>query len=97
MRKTYFLLCEQAKLVKIRSSNRPLARVAAIRTMNACPVELLCVLRVEEKDMHERFMSYRMHGEWFRISEEMCHFMEIKGYPAIADKLRLVLKDVQGY
>ena len=95
-KKTYFLLAPQVGLVKIGSSEHPLARLTALRTMNAAETEPLVILHVLEHELHEKFAADRHHGEWFCITQAMIdYFDEIKEHHA-ACRLQIVLEEQDG-
>jgi hypothetical protein len=75
-KKTYFLLAPALGLVKIGCSDDPLARVEALRTMNAADVELLAVVDTPELELHQRFREYRKHGEWFTCDNAIAVWLQ---------------------
>jgi hypothetical protein len=70
------LLAPCVGLVKIGCSADPLGRMLDLRTMNACEVEPLLVLRVPEATLHQKFAKLRHHGEWFTVHKDIVDYLE---------------------
>lgn len=66
-------------------------RMAELRTMNAVPVEVLTVIDEKEAVLHEKFQYLRHHGEWFRVTPEIMHYLRSIGEEEAADRLELVI------
>ncbi|WP_017182235.1 GIY-YIG nuclease family protein [Sphingobium xenophagum] len=74
----YFIAAEETDMldspIKIGISNHPYARLAEMQQV--CPAKLI-ILAVApggaamEKRYHERFVSHRLHGEWFSRNPEL--------------------------
>jgi hypothetical protein len=67
-------LCESNGRYKIGVSNQPAKRVEAMNVSSPYPVRLLHTFPADdpvsaEKELHEMFRSYRVHGEWFELNE----------------------------
>lgn len=90
---TYFLLAPSEGLVKIGSSMNPMARLRRLRTLNAAPVEILCVLEVDEGELHKKFNALRHHGEWFRIDQLICDYLLTQGHPEASNRIFCLLKE----
>jgi hypothetical protein len=70
--------------VKIGASEKPLARIATLRT--GCPGDLWCQSTVRcaslrdarklERALHAQFSELRMFGEWFRDSRLIWEFVQ---------------------
>lgn len=72
----YFV--RSGNLIKIGTSTNVNARLAALRTMSALPLELMAVAEggyTEEGAVHQRFASLRQHGEWFTAAPELLAFV----------------------
>ncbi len=91
-KKTYFLLAPQLNLVKIGSSEHPLARVTALRTMNAAEVEPIAIMNKPEHELHTTFAEDRHHGEWFRITEHMIGWLDAEEEKSAACRLQICLE-----
>ena len=91
--KSYFLLAPALGLVKIGCSINPTQRMCDLRTMNAAETEPLLVLRVPELELHERFKLSRHHGEWFRVTFKMVHYLRDISEDDAADRLYQVICD----
>ena len=89
--KTYFLLAPSVSLVKIGKSRDPMGRMAELRTMNAVPVEILTVIKEKEAVLHKKFQYLRHHGEWFRVTPEIIHYLRSIDEEEAADRLELVI------
>lgn len=71
----YFAKNMTAGYIKIGYSLTPPARVAALQTSSADPIELVGVISDGsiklEKQLHERFKHARVKGEWFVETNEL--------------------------
>ncbi|MEW2402162.1 GIY-YIG nuclease family protein [Streptomyces sp. NPDC046862] len=67
---TYLVGAEGSPLVKIGyTSGTPLKRLASLQTGQPMTLSLLWSVPVDiEDDLHERFASYRVRGEWFDLT-----------------------------
>ena len=68
--------------VKIGFSTSPRNRVASIQNMSGRALRVVaCVpgTKQHEQELHERFASFRIHGEWFRIDGELRTFLKRPG------------------
>lgn len=65
---TYFIGGDGAdSLVKIGKSFNPEARLRSLQLSSPVQLELIGVVpRDVESELHERFKSFRKHGEWFQ-------------------------------
>lgn len=74
---TYFVREMPDGPVKIGFTNDVARRFAALRTSSARPLALLAVLSGNhEREMHARFASWRIRGEWFAPAPELVAFIE---------------------
>lgn len=57
--------------VKLGRANAPAARLADIQRMNPMPLMLLGIAHggSAERNIHNRHMKKRLHGEWFALAE----------------------------
>jgi hypothetical protein len=70
----YFITCREAGAVKIGHSVDPYGRFPEIQMGCPLPLKLEALMRgarEEEKAAHWRFSEHRIHGEWFRLAEEI--------------------------
>jgi|JI7StandDraft_1071085.scaffolds.fasta_scaffold207381_2 hypothetical protein len=66
---------------KIGYSKDPLKRLSGLRTNTADRLELIAEINGEqsdERDLHARFFSYRMRGEWFKCCAEIYNHFGLK-------------------
>lgn len=69
----YLVGTQQARPVKIGVAGDVEARVAELQTGSPLPLYLIWKTRGGgslERDLHERFSPYRIHGEWFDFGDE---------------------------
>jgi hypothetical protein len=76
--RVYFFNCQGANAIKIGRSDDPTARLAACQT--GCPLPLTLLGSIPgrlstERELHARFASLRIHGEWFRAETELVEFI----------------------
>lgn len=84
----YFIYNKETKLIKIGCTENPIKRLKQLNSMflnhfgvkDALELLSLCYvpdgsMRKAEKDFHEEFSEYRVHGEWFSIPNK-----ELKNY-----------------
>lgn len=72
----YFIRCLDR--VKIGFSTQPLLRLAKINTDAPHPCELLGFVSSNsftEAELHKKFSSAQVHGEWFELSPEISSFI----------------------
>jgi hypothetical protein len=65
----YFTQDTVTKAVKIGYSKNPKNRRAGLQSSNAHPLVLLGEMHgglEHERALHEKFASFRLHGEWFK-------------------------------
>lgn len=79
----YFIQAENG-LIKIGRSKHPEKRFRALKTCSPLKLKLLKVLDCNRKisilletNLHNRFIKYRVHGEWFEPGKELLSFIEI--------------------
>lgn len=88
----YFIQNAEANVVKIGVSVDPEQRLASLQTAHHSPLKLLGSIPggfSEESELHRRFASFRLHGEWFRcdpwlmseISLILCPVPKLQGRP----------------
>lgn len=69
----YLVGSHQARPVKIGVAKDAEARVVELQTGSPLPLHLIWKTRGGgslERDLHERFTPYRIHGEWFDFGDE---------------------------
>jgi hypothetical protein len=73
----YFL--QSGDRVKIGYSRDPKKRIEAIARSSPHECKLTCLVAgevVDERELHERFGAFRIHGEWFFLSPEIQSFIK---------------------
>ena len=71
---TYFVGSREHNVVKIGRTTRLKHRMCSLRGSAPVPIKLFAVVLGDpaiEKALHDRFSASRMHGEWFKISDEI--------------------------
>jgi hypothetical protein len=82
----YFVACREADAVKIGiCSARVHKRVSMLQV--GCPLrlELMGVqdgYTEEERELLKRFAAHRIHGEWFRLTDEIREYAATLSMPA---------------
>lgn len=66
----YFIRGRTTGLIKIGSSHDPVARCRDLSRQGSEVLELLAV-GGKERDFHKKHAKFRVHGEWFRASDEI--------------------------
>lgn len=75
----YFALDEEGGRIKIGCSSDYVRRIQRVAREAGCrlePVGILSGSRLTEARIHERFSHLRLHGEWFRFSQEIYDFID---------------------
>lgn len=85
-KQSVYLIREQYGAVKIGIAVSPLARLSHLQTSSPYALELIHHFRPDnaaevEAQLHKRFASVRLSGEWFRLSEQQIADIVSK-YPA---------------
>jgi len=73
----YFI--EGAGRIKIGVAQDPQSRLDALQTGSPVPLNILAVCEggyERESELHQRFVSSRLYGEWFYASAELMAFIE---------------------
>lgn len=76
---TYFVGSREHKMVKIGQTTKLKARMSSLRNSSPVPVKLFAVVFGSpsiEYALHERFSESRMHGEWFKLTDEISDCIE---------------------
>jgi hypothetical protein len=107
----YYIACTATERLKIGyTSGEPEVRLKQLQTGSAANLRLIAChpgTQDDEKDLHAKFASQRVRGEWFEMSEDLfkhlsmviwlsgaeCHHM---GQPA-PDWVRTGLEAMQDY
>ncbi len=74
----YFIQSGTGGPIKIGYTKQLATRLKAIHMMNAGSVRFLGALsgnRTDEKRLHQKYASDRLHGEWFRLSPDLLLFL----------------------
>lgn len=74
----YFIRDAERPEVKIGYSYSPTTRMKALQHNHPRPLQLLKTIygfRAEEAALHRKFKQYRLHGEWFQLSDELVRFI----------------------
>ena len=98
VRKSVTYIFFDGEFVKIGQSNSlegVLLRLSSCQVGNARQLDVIGITETSESDIHERFASERVRGEWFRLSHEMLRFIaspEVKSVstPRLKGKQRLI-------
>jgi hypothetical protein len=73
LKQTYIYLIEAGDIYKIGFSNNPSSRLKSIQTHNPYKCKIIYKIKdpfgTLEKDLHVKFNSLRINGEWFKKSE----------------------------
>lgn len=70
----YFVLDPAASAIKIGYSAKSMKRLPGLQTGNSTELQLLGEIpgtRQRESELHERFLSLRVRGEWFRFEQDL--------------------------
>lgn len=74
----YFIRDAVLPKVKIGHSWSPTHRMRTLKSELRRDLQLLKTLpggRTEESELHKRFKEYRLHGEWFELSDAIVRFI----------------------
>jgi hypothetical protein len=75
----YFIGSTEKMAVKIGKSKNPKKRLMELQTGNSTKLTLFGVIENVypryEKDIHELMDHIRIKGEWFKLTDELIHFM----------------------
>jgi len=76
----YIIQDASNKRIKIGKSDNPIRRIRRFRTGSSNPdgFDILAILpggARREKELHERFIKFHSHGEWFEPSDEIIEFI----------------------
>lgn len=93
----YLVGTQQARPVKIGVASNVEARVVELQTGSPLPLYLIWKTRgggALERDLHDRFAPYRIHGEWFDFGNEnpaavVASAAVLMGYVTHAEKARI--------
>jgi hypothetical protein len=75
----YVYFIAASKHVKIGFSTAPIERLQALQTSHPEKLEILHTVSGDqrmERRLHQRFAGYRVRGEWFRLSNEISHYID---------------------
>lgn len=86
---TYFIQDELGN-IKIGKSFTPEKRFQEFQVGNASKLTLLLyIIGNSEKELHQKFKSFRIRGEWFKQNEELLEYIEsVKPYYKKAKEIR---------
>jgi hypothetical protein len=105
----YFITCPEANAVKIGVTYGVLGRAfTRLGTMQSgCPLKLELAVVIDgdsadERAFHQQFADARIHGEWFRLTDELRDFISrydppVKPYgtkPPRAGVLRAAIREL---
>ena len=71
--KVYLIRCKLSGRVKIGIATKPYKRLHDLQLMCPTELELICSCkggRTYEREIHERFVTQRLHGEWFGLRDD---------------------------
>lgn len=66
--------------VKIGCSYKPAARLVALAVWSAYPIKIIAVAPgtfADERALHLFFVGDRLHGEWFRCTEDLMTVIDL--------------------
>jgi hypothetical protein len=75
----YFIQNESNQEIKIGVTSNIEKRMNDISRVIKAPVKLLKLIKgneVTEKELHNKFSQYRIHGEWFAPSKELIKYID---------------------
>jgi len=82
-RAVYFIQAGENGPVKIGVAKNPAERLAQLQTVSPDVLRLLGTIqgvgRYGERTLHERFRYARVHGEWFRPTDDLMGFIAENG------------------
>lgn len=96
----YVVLCREASAVKIGVTRDIMVHKRVSMIQGSCPLRLELVAVSDgtygdERTLHQRFSGSRIHGEWFRLTDELSDFIATcnappprRIVPARSEKLR---------
>lgn len=76
----YFILDSASNTVKIGFTTAKTIRLSQIQSHNSGSLSLLGSIpggRIKEKELHDRFLSLRVRGEWFAYKDELKAFIAV--------------------
>ena len=76
----YFILSDEADVVKIGKSKRPVSRLSDLRIGSPVRLRLLFSFMANqstEGQIHKYLSGSRSHGEWFRLDGKVLHLMDV--------------------
>ncbi len=94
----YFVQASVGGPVKIGTAGNVKSRVADIQSCCPFPLRLLLVIDggyAKENELHLRFASARLHGEWFRPVPELVEFIGIAPEPEEIMGQRILRRGMQ--
>lgn len=80
----YFIQANDGGPIKVGYAVDPQKRLTEIQRMSPVPLRILATINGYRKDealLHRRFASLRLHGEWFRPSQELLDIITRKKLP----------------
>jgi hypothetical protein len=84
----YFVADAQRSVVKIGTSEYVDRRIRDLARVNAGRIDLLAVIDGHlhvERFLHEKWSHLRLHGEWFRLDDDLSEFIAaVSGNPHAA-------------
>lgn len=73
--KTYIIKSPASGLIKIGKSGKPNERINGLGTAAGCKLDVLAIIDDDiEAELHKRFASIRVYGEWFRDDGQIAAF-----------------------
>jgi hypothetical protein len=74
----YFIFDARSNAVKVGQAGDPKARLRALQTAHAGPLELVATMPGEihvEQKLHHQFAELRIRGEWFQFTGALAEFV----------------------
>ena len=85
----YFVQSGKKGPIKIGKSNDPHERIGSLQISSSEPLTLLGVMDgdiKEEKNIHTKFLNYRIKGEWFKPSNNLIEFIKSNTRKILSEK-----------
>jgi len=95
----YFVQAEEGGPIKIGLAADPIKRLKSLQSSSPQRLMLLGVLtgtKTVERNLHQRFSAFRLHGEWFTPASDLLKFISGTARPATQRGLARQLRRTEG-